>query len=156
MEKEQKLVKNILMYMIANLGTKLLLLIIYPIYTYYVIPYELGVYDLIISTLTLLYPIIVFSINDAVFRWLLDNDEKDSLKVIAAGLKITFRNIFIFNIIYIIYNLYFNIEYGWIVLVIINLGSLYPVFQQIAKGLKKIKYLHSVDYYMQLVLCFLM
>ena len=139
MEKEQKLIKNILMYMIANLGAKLLLLIIYPIYTYYVIPYELGVYDLIISTLTLLYPIIVFSINDAVFRWLLDNNEKDSLKVIATGLKITFRNIFIFNIIYIIYNLYFNIEYGWIVLVIINLGSLYPVFQQIARGLKKNK-----------------
>ena len=71
MEKEQKLIKNILMYMIANLGAKLLLLIIYPIYTYYVIPYELGVYDLIISTLTLLYPIIVFSINDAVLLFVI-------------------------------------------------------------------------------------
>ena len=139
MEKEQKLVKDTLTYMVANFGAKILILVIYPVYTYYVIPEILGVYDLIISTLTLFYPIIVFSINDAVFRWLLDyNDQKQS-EIVSIGLKITLRNILIVDCAYIAVNLFLDIKYGWLVLAIVNFGSLYPVLQQIARGLRKNK-----------------
>lgn len=137
MEKEKKLAKDALTYMVANFGAKILILIIYPIYTYFITPNDLGVYDLIISTLTLIYPIAVFSINDAVFRWLLDKDSTEQLEIISIGLKITFRNLFIIDIIYTLVNLFFNFRYGWFILLIINFGAIYPVLQQIARGLKQ-------------------
>lgn len=139
MEKGQKLIKDTLTYMVANFGAKVLLLIVYPIYTYYVVPSDLGIYDLIISTLTLIYPIVVFSINDAVFRWLLDAEGMKQSEIIAIGLKISLRNILIVDVIYISVNLVIGAKYGWFILSIINFGALYPVLQQIARGLRKNK-----------------
>jgi len=134
--KEKKLFKDTLLYMVANFGSKILLLIIYPVYTYFVLPKDLGNYDLIISTLTLVYPIIVFSINDAVFRWLIDADEKKIDDIILVGLKTSIFNLIVIDFIGIAINIIYKIPYGWIIIGIINVGSIYPVLQQIARGLK--------------------
>lgn len=139
MKKEQRLLKDTLTYMVANFGSKILLLVIYPIYTYFILPEELGVYDLIVSTMTLVYPIVVFSINDALFRWLLDNDRLRQSKVIAVALRITLRNLLAVNILYTALNLIFAFSYGWYILAVLNFGALYPVFQQAARGLGRNK-----------------
>lgn len=139
MGKEKKLIKDTIIYMIANFGAKILLLIIYPIYTYYILPHDLGEYDLIISTLTLFYPIVVFSINDALFRWLLDSKENEQSEIISIGMKIMFRNILIVDFFLMFLNIIFEIQYGWFILGILNFGCFFPVLQQITRGLGKNK-----------------
>lgn len=124
-------------YFVANFGAKILLLIIYPAYTYVICPEELGTYDLIISTLSLVYPIIIFSINEAVFRWLLDETGSKQIEIIAVALKITLRNIAVFDILFLLIQTIIQSRYGWYILGVINAGAVYPVLQQIARGLRK-------------------
>ena len=134
--KEKKLVKDTIIYFIASFGSKIMLLMVYPVYTYFLNPEELGNYDLIVSTLTLFYPIVVFSINDAIFRWLLD-DADDRQQVIAIGMKVAIKNLLIADTALIAINYLFSIQYGWLIIGIINVGALYPVLQQVSRGLRK-------------------
>ena len=45
--KEKDLVKNTLLFTVGNAGAKLLMLIIVPLYTYYVSTEQMGQYDLV-------------------------------------------------------------------------------------------------------------
>lgn len=76
MNKKNTLLKNTLVYMLANFGSKVLVFILYPIYTYCLLPEELGRYDLIISGVDLLVPFASLCVYEGMFRWLLD-DEND-------------------------------------------------------------------------------
>ena len=49
MNKENRLVKNVILYTIGNLGSKVLVMLIVPIYTHYMNPEEIGYYDLIVT-----------------------------------------------------------------------------------------------------------
>ena len=73
MNKENRLVKNVILYTIGNLGSKVLVMIIVPIYTHYMNPAEIGYYDLIVTLAGLICPIIMLSIHEGVYRWLLES-----------------------------------------------------------------------------------
>ncbi len=58
MNKENRLVKNVILYTIGNLGSKVLVMLIVPIYTHYMNPAEIGYYDLIVTLAGLICPVI--------------------------------------------------------------------------------------------------
>ena len=63
-----KLVKGTIIYAIGNFGTKILAFLIVPLYTYYISTSEMGNYDLVTTTVSLLTPIITMRISDAAYR----------------------------------------------------------------------------------------
>lgn len=58
-------------YAVGTFGTKILMFLMAPLYTYYLIPSEMGTYDVLLSTIGLLIPIISLQISDAVYRWII-------------------------------------------------------------------------------------
>ena len=64
MNKENRLVKNVILYTIGNLGSKVLVMLIVPIYTHYMNPAEIGYYDLIVTLAGLICPVIMLSIHE--------------------------------------------------------------------------------------------
>lgn len=76
--RSKELLTNSLLFAIGNLGTKLITLIMVPVYTYYLSTSNYGQLDLFITTMTMLTPIISLSIFDAVFRFTLDKGKDDS------------------------------------------------------------------------------
>ena len=87
--KESKglyLLKNISYLTIGQLATKVLMFILLPLYTSILSPEEYGIFDLYISTVTLLMPIFTFNISEAVLRFSVDVDDNDN--VFTNGLKI--------------------------------------------------------------------
>ncbi|MEH7400122.1 polysaccharide biosynthesis C-terminal domain-containing protein [Gottfriedia acidiceleris] len=74
MNKYKKLVNNSLVFAIGNLGTKLIIFFLLPIYTYYLSKSEFGLVDLLTTTISLLIPIFTLSIFDSVLRFAMDKN----------------------------------------------------------------------------------
>lgn len=74
--KNKELVKGTIIYAIGSFGSKILNLLIVPLYTFYIVPEELGNYDLILTTINLLIPIVTFQITDAAYKKIVENFEQ--------------------------------------------------------------------------------
>ena len=83
---DKKLVKNTIVYMIGNLSSKLLQILILPILTTLLVSEEYGLYDVIVNTVNLFIPIITLQITQGMFRDLFEADEYEKKKIISSKL----------------------------------------------------------------------
>lgn len=82
------LLSDSLLFAVSNIGTKLIMFLMVPVYTYYLSTGTYGMVDLYLTTLTMLTPIVTLSVFDAVFRFSLDNGvEKPT--IFSNGLVVT-------------------------------------------------------------------
>lgn len=72
-----KLVKNTIIYMIGNLGSKILQVLILPLVTSVLLTEEYGYYDLIITTISLVTPLVTLQIIEAMFRYLFEGTDQE-------------------------------------------------------------------------------
>ncbi|MGO2759203.1 MAG: lipopolysaccharide biosynthesis protein [Streptococcus thermophilus] len=72
MNKYKKLLSNSLIFTLGNMGSKLLVFILVPLYTYALTPKEYGFADLYQTTASLLLPFIGMNIFDATLRFAMD------------------------------------------------------------------------------------
>lgn len=77
-----KLFTNTIIFAIGTFGSKLLVLLLVPLYTAALSPDEYGTVDLIAQTANILIPIFSLSAADAALRFGLDTKEPDKLKKI--------------------------------------------------------------------------
>ena len=75
-----KLFTNTIIFAIGTFGSKLLVLLLVPLYTAALLPEEYGTVDLIAQTANILIPIFSLSAADAALRFGLDTKETDKLK----------------------------------------------------------------------------
>lgn len=138
MKREKSLIINSILFFLGSLGKGVASILVVFIGSFYITPDDMGVYDLVISTITLMQPIIIFQINDGIYRWLLDeNNSKED--VIKCGFSIAYRNMIVANIIMAILFVAFDFEHKVLIAILLNLNCLYPLFQQITRGLKNHK-----------------
>lgn len=74
MNNYKKLFNNVLIFSLGNLGSKVITLILVPIYTYYLSQAEYGTVDLVTVTVSMLVPIVSASMSEAVLRYVMDED----------------------------------------------------------------------------------
>ena len=78
------LFKNIGILTISNFASKVLVFLLVPLYTSILSTDEVGTYDLVASTVTLLYPVFTVNIVDAVMRFSMDKvNSKEEIVSIA-------------------------------------------------------------------------
>ena len=87
MNSYKKLMNNSLVFAIGSLGSKLLYVLLLPLYTYYLTTSEFGNVDIITTTATMLIPVISFSMYDAIMRFAL-NKEISNSSVISNGILV--------------------------------------------------------------------
>lgn len=85
----KKLGTNIGLFAISSFGTKILNLVLVPLYTNCLSTAEYGTADLLTTVLQLVIPIFTLNIAGAVIRFLLDKNSDDTL-ILGIGLKVTF------------------------------------------------------------------
>ena len=86
MNKYKYLFKNIGLFTISNISTKLITFFLLPFYTYYLTTSEYGTSDLVNTTVQLLFPILTLSITEGVLRFALDHAEnKKSVFTVGLG-----------------------------------------------------------------------
>lgn len=95
--KYKYLIKNTGILAISNFSSKLLVFFLVPIYTSVLSTAEYGTYDLAMSTVLLLYPVLTVNIVDGVmrFQW----KRGGSYKIISIALRFIFVGMFIMTVL---------------------------------------------------------
>lgn len=113
-KKNSALIKGTGIYAIGTFGTKMLSFFIVPIYTYYIATEDMGLYDILLSTVHLLAPIITMQISDAAYRYIIRSDNepdhyiRNTVHVLVVNCSIAFALVFLVNAYYSIpYCVYF-------------------------------------------------
>ena len=88
MEQYKKFVKNTLLLTLGSFSSKVLIFLLVPLYTSVLTTEEYGVYDLIITTVSLITPIFTLDMCEAVLRFTLDKKKYNPNNTILIGLLI--------------------------------------------------------------------
>lgn len=135
MDKRKKLLGDTIIYAIASFGSKFISFLLIPLYTGYFTSTEYGKWDLISTTISLVIPFISMELLSAVYRWLLEeNDEEKQKEIISTGFIYTIKNLILFSAISLIFVLIFNISYGVLIIVMINLNIISDFIQKCLRG----------------------
>lgn len=114
MSKQKELVKNTAIVAIGRLSTQFLSFLLLPLFTIYLSANDYGTVDIIITYISLIYPIATLALDMAVFRQLIDNryDNKQS----AALVSTAFFAISTFSLLsiafFIVIALFYSIPFG--------------------------------------------
>lgn len=136
-QKNKNLITGMGIYAIGTFGTKILSFLIVPLYTYYITTSDMGVYDVLISTISLLTPIITMQISDATYRWIIREDVIDKEKYIRATVQVLIFNCSVAAIIILAINKFYKIPYCIYFCIVLVLSRSLETTQKILRGLKK-------------------
>ena len=140
MSKGKDLLKNTLIYTIGSIGSKVLSFALLPIYSFYLTKDKLGVYDLILTTISLVVPIITLQLSQANYRWLLDaKNDNDTKKAVSTAFFSVTLLISLFVLFYIFLSRYFAIPYEKYFILLLITTSYFNFFQDYSRGIKKNK-----------------
>ena len=139
MNRSKYLIKNVGLLTLSNFSSKILVFLLVPLYTSILSTAEYGTYDLIISTVGLIYPILTLNIVDAVMRFTMD-DKYDDKDVISMGYNFVGISIIITAILSM--GLYIAGIWKGLVLYFLLYYISYvfnQFFIQVAKGLERVQ-----------------
>ncbi|MEG0873055.1 MAG: lipopolysaccharide biosynthesis protein [Clostridia bacterium] len=115
--KSDKFLKNVVIYFIGNVLTKMLSFFLIPLYTYNIKAEAYGYYDLTISIISLVVPIIFFQIWDGMFRFIYDYEKKEEkYKIITNGFFVSVIGTLILLILMVIINKIVKFNYLFLIL----------------------------------------
>lgn len=126
---------------IGSLGSKLIYFLLIPLYTAYLTPKEYGIADFIVTTVSLLLPLVSASIYDAVFRFVLDSSSDKESILKDSTIFTSVCSLVLLFCIPILYVLPITTYYRWIA--IFGIASLIiqayqNLLQQYVRGIEKI------------------
>ncbi|MDR2465233.1 MAG: oligosaccharide flippase family protein, partial [Streptococcaceae bacterium] len=141
--KYKKLASNTLIFTIGNLGSKLIALLMVPLYTYTLTTKDYGDVDLLQTTMSLLLPLATLSISQAVMRFVL-RDIKDETEVkktfTTSTLFVLLMSILSAGIVYLIlkiFHAYEGMEVYFLLFLLVQPVSEH--FTQFARAIGKVK-----------------
>ena len=85
----KELFQNTILFILANMGSKILVFLMVPLYTAVLTTEEYGISDLVHTTSSILYYILTLKISDAVLRFCFLKEEYSLNSVFSIGLRVT-------------------------------------------------------------------
>ncbi len=136
MEKTNELAKNTLIILIGTICTKMITFLLLPLYTGILNTEEYGIYDLIVTLASLLFPIVSFQIEQATFRELIDcrNDDEKKKFIISSSLYCVIIQSIACSIIFLLISAFVKFDYKYYLLLSIITSIISSLFLQIARG----------------------
>lgn len=139
MSRESNILKNTAIYAIGNFGSKILAYIMVLVYTHFITPNELGYYDLILITISLILPIVMCSLDEGIYRWLIDTEDKNIDETISTCTKTIIGTTLIIGCAVLLLNYFFHIQYVIQIILLLSSMAIYQLFLNIVRGLSNSK-----------------
>lgn len=137
--KSLNLIKNTGILAIGTFSSKVLVFFLVPVYTAFLTVAEYGTYDIVISTITLLIPILTLNIADGVLRFSME-DDLDIVQVVRIGFSLVCTGSVIVSIVLLIPNMpWSHIEGIYFVAPIFFLTAMNQLLTYLARGLERMK-----------------
>ncbi len=137
-KQNKALLTGTLTYAIGSFGTKILNFLIVTLYTYYILPADLGDYDLLTTTVSLLSPLLTMKISDATYRWIIKEKENE-IPYISATYKLLIRNCVFAALILLLINQFIPVWNCYYFIAILIGDRVLECLQKILRGLKNQK-----------------
>lgn len=137
MEKNKYLIKNVGILTISNFSSKILVFLLVPFYTSMLTTEEYGFYDMMISTVQLIFPLLSVNIVDSVMRYAIDKEYRLESVISIGFMFVSISAVFAVLILAIIPIDYDNNIKG-VVFVYYVCYALNQYLVQLAKGCEKI------------------
>lgn len=135
MKKQTNLAKNTLIYAIGNFGSKILAYVMVLVYSYYITPEELGYYDVVLTTISMVQPLVIFQINDGVFRFLIDSEKDQRTAIVGNTMKFLCMTTLASEIVFAVFCGFVNVRYAvWVGLLLFT-NMFFLLMQDIVRGL---------------------
>lgn len=137
----KKLFSNTLIFALGSFGSKLLVLILVPLYTACLSPDQYGTVDLIAQTANILIPIITLSAADAALRFALETkDEAQHAKIYSSLLGVVLCGFALLAVLYPIYSKFAYLDgYALLLLIYVCTASLKQLNSTFVRALEKVK-----------------
>lgn len=137
MNREKTLLKNTVIITVGKICTQLITFFLLPLYTSILSTEEYGTVDLLNTLVSLLLPIVTFQIEQAVFRRLIDNREKERYKtsIISTAIFSVLIQCIIYLCVFFAIAPFVNNEYKYFLATNVIAYIFASLMQQIARGL---------------------
>lgn len=135
--RSSKFLKDIGIYAIGNIGSKIITFMMVPMYTYFVHDTsDFGYYDLCLTVCLLLMPFVTVQLRDGAFRFLLDCDDENQRQRIVTFVSHTMvTTIAVSGIIALLMAMFTSIGYLGYAFGLLIAMSLQEVYSQVFRGL---------------------
>ena len=135
--RSSKFMKDIGVYAIGNIGSKIITFLMVPMYTYFIHDTsDFGYYDLCLTVCLLLIPFVTLQLRDGAFRFLLDCDDETQRKSIVTFVSHSMvTTVGVSAIIAVFMALFTSVQYLGYALGLLIAMSLQEVYSQVFRGL---------------------
>ena len=134
--RTKRFLKAIGLYAIGNLGSKLITFLMVPLYTYFVDSADYGLYDLYLTLVMALIPVMILQLRDGAFRFMIDNDDENRRRlVVTFTYKVVITTSLILIALGSIFSLFHSINYMWYAIALLIVMSFYEVVTQMVRGI---------------------
>lgn len=132
-----KFLRDIGIYAIGNIGSKIITFLMVPLYTYFIHDTsDFGYYDVCLNVCLLLVPFVTLQLRDGAFRFLLDcDDETQRRRIVTFVTRTMATTLTVSAIIAIGMALFTDVHYISYVFGLLAAMSLQEVYSQIFRGL---------------------
>jgi Membrane protein involved in the export of O-antigen and teichoic acid len=132
-----KFMKDISVYAIGNIGSKIVTFLMVPMYTYFVHDTsDFGYYDLCLTVCLLLIPFVTLQLRDGAFRFLLDcDDETQRHRIVTFVSRTMLTTITLSCIVAALLAIFTPIHHMGYILGLLVAMSLQEVYSQVFRGL---------------------
>lgn len=138
MNKYKKLLSNTAAMTVGQFSSKILSFLLIPLYTSILSTEEYGIYDIIVTTVTLLTPFLTLVISEAILRFAIDNDY-DNRYVLTIGVTLVVLGSGVLILLLPIFSFVGSIaKYRIWIVVFFFVMNLHTVLIQFLKGINKV------------------
>ncbi|WMJ78085.1 MULTISPECIES: lipopolysaccharide biosynthesis protein [unclassified Sedimentibacter] len=136
--RSSRLLKNIAFYFMGTFSTKLIQFLFIPLYTAYIVTSDFGYFNLTISIISLVMPLLYQSIWEGILRFTIEN-ENNKKRVLSTTNIYCLGITILYSAIFAVVSKLLNIQYGVLILILglSQMGVAYWQFS--ARALKENK-----------------
>lgn len=135
-ENKKSLSGLFLIYSIGNISSRLINFALVFVTTFFLSREEVGNYDLLLVTMSLVTPLVTLQLTDAVLRWLLEDQSENTRKNIISSISLVMLgSFFVLGLTLFVMNQMSAIPYSMELFALILLQSLFLINQQFVRGI---------------------
>lgn len=137
MSKEKQLLKNTGIITIGKVCTQMISFFLLPLYTAIFSTTEYGIVDLFNTIIACVLPILTLQIEQALFRFLIDNRDNDEgkTKLISSTIILFLVQTIVYSLLFALISPFIHNEYKYFLLINVIANMLSSLMLQVARGL---------------------
>jgi O-antigen/teichoic acid export membrane protein len=130
------LIKNAGIYAIGVFGSRLMMFLLVPLYSFFIAPADYGYFDLCFMVVMLLFPILSLQLKEGAFRFLLEatDDERRRLIITFTG-RTLLQSIIVLLLCAAVLSVFHPVAYLWYTAAFAVTFAFYEVWIQVVRGL---------------------